>query len=173
MKTSNLKEPLPLFEFRAGDPYSIRDNVVRVGTWFVEPEHTQDWVIAFLACPSCGNVSTLSCREFQITKQGVVDFPWSCKSMRADKSFCMFKSQISLKDWPGRETEKLFAICFEQYRPNGGWRAVIDYTHAINEQRARFVFQSTVRDPKTVRRVVIGRAIGFFVDDNQGMELSV
>ena len=162
---------LETYEFRAGDPYSIRDNTVRDGTWFVDPKHTQDWVIAFLVCPECGSVLSLSCREFQITKAGVVDLPWSCKSLRADKSFCMFRANIKLNDWIQRETEKLFAICFEKFTRTG-WRALIDYTHAINEQKARFVFQSTIRDPRTVRRVVIGRAIGFFVDDKKGMELS-
>ena len=51
-------------------------------------------------------------------------------------------------------------------------QTILDQQKVINEQKARLVFQSTIRDPRTVRRVVIGRAIGFFVDDKKGMELS-
>lgn len=155
----------------AGNPLSIRENKVKAGTWFVDPDNTADWVIAFLVCPHCGGVASLSCKEFQITKAGVVNRAWACKSPIGPGRFCPFEEEITLDDWPGRETEKLYAIAHQAF-VGGRWIPRIDYCHAMNEGRARFIFFSGVRDARLVRGVTVGLAVGLWVDDSKGEQLS-
>ena len=157
--------------FTQGNPYSIRDNAVKAGTWFVDPEQTADWVIAFLVCPHCGAVSSLSCKEFQISREGVVNRAWACKQAIDSKRSCPFSEEITLDAWTGRETEKLYAIAHQAFS-KGRWVPRIDYCHAMNEARARFIFFSGVRDASLVRGVTVGLAVGLWVDDAKGERLS-
>ncbi len=68
----------------------------------------------------------------------------------------------------------LFAVAYE-YVKNGRWDTEIEYLHADNSGHAKFLFiagntQAMVN--KTMKIVAIGPAVGFFVEDNQGLILS-
>lgn len=68
----------------------------------------------------------------------------------------------------------LFAVAFE-YVKKGRWDTEIEYLHADNTGHARFLFcagNTMQLLNRTMKIVAVGPAVGYFVEDNQGVILS-
>lgn len=68
----------------------------------------------------------------------------------------------------------LFAVAY-MYVKKGHWETEIEYLHADDAGNARFLFcagNTMQLLNKTMRIVAVGPAVGYFVEDKQGLILS-
>lgn len=125
------------------------------GTWHDRWPGAPHWLLGLVCCPNCHNVSTLGKQVHQVDHVGKLSPSFQCKY-----GTCTFHRDAYLDDW---NNKPLYAMAVER----DGKCPEIHYTHAHSAEEARIQLGSG-----NYHIAAIGRAIGFFVDDKEGLDLS-
>ncbi len=70
------------------------------------------------------------------------------------------------------ETRPLWAVAANEWTRGKGWGLIVRYNHAATQAEARINY-IRARGAQPCEIVSVGLAVGFKVDDNQGLRLSV
>jgi hypothetical protein len=127
------------------------------GTWSAAPtfiKETYDYIVCFVCCPNCHGVSILHRHVHRVDRLGKMWPDFQCMYTR-----CEFHRLSYLDEWAKKP---LYAMSIVR---NG--RHEILYTHATTQAEARYHLGSG-----DIEIIAIGRAIGFFAEDDHGEKLS-
>ncbi len=133
------------------------------GTWSPRHANMADFVLALVCCPKCQKPSILHSRVHKISSLGKVSPSFICKYMDGNIS-CDFHRNVFLDEWSKRKP--LYACSVMR---NG--KIEISYCHANTVLEA--TVELGLQSDRGARVIAVGRAIGFFVNDKIGNDLSV
>jgi len=136
------------------------------GTWF-RPQDTvilATGILALISCPNCKGVSGLNRKIHKVDRFGKLEPNFICP-FSINKIRCSFNRNAFLDRW---NKKPLYAIALEYPTLSGGWRAQIEYCHAVNEAEVKKHL-----GPGSYRIVAIGPVVGYHVEDKEGKVLSV
>lgn len=128
------------------------------GTWDTGPIHSPSWLLAIVCCPACRGLSMLRKEIHAIDSLGKISPDLYCPYNKNGQR-CGFHRKAYLDEW---NKKTLYACAVER---NG--KPEIHYMHAKDQKEARIHL-----GPGNYHIVAIGRAIGFFVHDAHGEDLS-
>lgn len=131
------------------------------GSWYLPPIDILKSlrIHALVRCPACLGISALHKRVTQINRVGKLSPDFVCThTVRGIR--CTFQRVAYLDNW---NKKPLYAAALEHPTVAGGWRTEIVYCHASTVEEARKYVS-----PPGSRVVSVGRAIGFFQDDQTG-----
>lgn len=128
------------------------------GTWDTGPIHKPDWLLGIVCCPACSGLSMIHRKVHTIDELGHITPDLRCPYNKNGQR-CGFHRKVYLDEW---NKKALYACAVER---NG--KPEIHYMHADNQREARLHL-----GPGNYQIVAIGRAIGFFVHDSHGEDLS-
>lgn len=131
------------------------------GSWFLPaPEVLKALRIhALVRCPTCLGISALHKRVTKVSRVGKLMPDFVC-THTPHGIRCTFQRVCYLDNW---NKKPLYAAALEHPTISGGWRTEIVYCHAVTVEEVR----RHVAPPGS-RVVSVGRAIGFFQDDQTG-----
>lgn len=127
------------------------------GTWTPKYDGAPDWLLAMISCPACGTNLLLHHRIHEINRLGRIFPDTEC-------SGCSFHRTCYLDQW-GDKTLYAAAITVDGIPE-------IQYMHANSVPEARLHLGPLTREGKKIHVVAVGPAIGHFVHDEHGEQLS-